>query len=95
MCNAIEEFNILVASDDKVCFEPIGHAVVLFVVKADVTKTNFEEVPAKLYAILSLGKHEVEQIFHKKNAEKLCKSDDFISSCKQGYGCGTSQKLKC
>lgn len=95
LCEAIEEFNELITSDEHICFEPIKHAVTLFGIKADGTENNFKRVHTNLHTILSLGKEELKQIYDNENVLKLCKNQNFVSSCKQGYGCDSSRKLKC
>lgn len=73
MCSAIRRFNEFVldpSNSQRYPVEPIKSAVVLFVVKSDVTRQNFAAVGVRLHALLSLGEKEMEQI-RSEPVEKL------------------------
>jgi hypothetical protein len=89
LCFAMRSFNRLVETRGY-RISPVKHAVVLFAIRSDNTKTNFETNGFELHSVLSLGRDEMERLLDAKEKDVATLAARF----KDGYGCESSLKLR-
>ena len=89
LCFAMQKFNRLVETKGYRIW-PVKHAIVLFTVKSDSTRRNFENNGFELHSVLSLGRDEMARLVDAKEREVPGLAVRF----KDGYGCEASIDLR-
>jgi hypothetical protein len=86
LCHAMHSFNELIKAKGYP-INPVEHAVVLFAVKSQKTRGNFEGHSFQLHSVLSLGREEMVRL----RADKKFSN---VGPFKRGYGCESSITLR-